>query len=48
VISEFKVNNIMLSYKDGSSVKLKENYIAEPCSKDIRGCKVKAITVKLD
>jgi hypothetical protein len=44
---EFNVERIVLSYKDGSSVSLKENFISEPYSKDVRAGKVEAIVIKI-
>jgi hypothetical protein len=44
---EFNVESIKLYYKDGSSVELQQNIIAEPYSKDVREGKVQAIAINM-
>jgi hypothetical protein len=43
----FKVESIMLSYRDGHSVIFNEGFIAEPYSKEVREGKVQAITITM-
>jgi hypothetical protein len=44
---ESNVDSIKLSYRDGSSVELKESLIVEPYSKDVRDGKVEAIVINI-
>jgi hypothetical protein len=44
---QYKVERILLSYKDGGLVELKESFIAEPYSVDIREGRVEEIIVNL-
>lgn len=41
----FKVESIVISYKDGHSITFKDSYIAEPYSNDIRDGKVCAVKI---